>query len=90
MKKILVVDDMAICREPIAEVLQDHGYDVVCAASGEEALVALRKQQPDVVLLDMAMPGLDGLAVLRTIRCHREWRSLPVQRQFSPRRRDQD
>jgi len=78
MKKVLVVDDMAICREPIAEALQGRGYNVVCAASGEEALSALRNQKPDVVLLDMAMPGLDGLAVLRTIRSNREWRSLPV------------
>ncbi len=78
MKKILVVDDMAICREPIAEALRGRGYDVVCAASGEEALCKLRDQQPDIVLLDMAMPGLDGLAVLRTIRRNPEWRSLPV------------
>jgi len=78
LKKILVVDDMAICREPIAEALRGRGYDVVCAASGEEALCKLRDQQPDIVLLDMAMPGLDGLAVLRTIRRNPEWRSLPV------------
>jgi len=78
MTKILVVDDMAICREPIAEALQGRGYDVVCASSGEEALSALREHRPDIVLLDMAMPGLDGLAVLRTIRSNREWRSLPV------------
>lgn len=78
MKRILVVDDMAICREPIAEALQGHGYDVVCAASGEEALGTLQERQPDVVLLDMTMPGLDGLAVLRTIRRNPEWRSLPV------------
>ena len=78
LKKILVVEDVAICREPIAEALRGRGYDVVCAASGWEALCLLRDQQPHLVLLDMAMPGLDGLAVLRTIRSNREWRSLPV------------
>ena len=78
MKKILVVDDMAICREPIAEALQARGYDVICADGGQAALSALREHRPDFVLLDVVMPDLDGVAVLRTMRRNPDWRSLPV------------
>ncbi len=78
MNRILVVDDTAICREPIAEALRARGYDVVCAESGQEALSSLREHRPDLVLLDVVMPDLDGLAVLRTMRRNPEWRSLPV------------
>lgn len=78
MKKVLIVDDMAICREPIAEALRARGYDVVCAGGGEEALSALRERQPDVMLLDMGMPDMDGLAVLRALRSDPQWRALPV------------
>lgn len=78
MKKILVVDDMAIFREPIAQALRSVGYDVACASDGGEALIRLRDSQPHLVLLDMVMPGLDGLAVLRTMRSNPSWRSIPV------------
>lgn len=78
MTKALVVDDMAICREPVAEALRMHDYSVACASSGEEALSRLCEDRPDVVLLDVTMPGLDGLSVLRAIRRNPETKSLPV------------
>jgi DNA-binding response OmpR family regulator len=78
VSRILVVDGLNPCREFIADSLRCRGYEVDCAEDGESALATLREQLPDAVLLDMDVPGVDGLAVLRTIRSHREWRSLPV------------
>jgi len=78
MSTILVVDDMAICREPIAEALQAHSYRVVCAAGGAEALSILREDPPDLVLLDVNMPKPDGWDVLSTMRKNPEMRSTPV------------
>jgi len=68
MSAILVVDDMAMCREPIAESLRRYGYEVTCAEGGAEALVFLRDEKPDLVLLDVSMPDPDGLTVLRAMR----------------------
>ncbi len=78
MSTILVVDDMAICREPIAEVLQAHGYKVVCAGNGIEALALLRDDPVDLVLLDVNMPKMDGLAMLGAMRSNPKLKHLPV------------
>ncbi|MEK6676751.1 MAG: HDOD domain-containing protein [Planctomycetota bacterium] len=78
MSKILVADDFALCREPIAEALRGAGYEVICAADGSEALSAIQEHHPDLVLLDVNMPKLDGLSVLRTIRCNPEFSHTPV------------
>jgi len=68
MKKILVVDDMAIFREPIAATLRREGYEAICASNGQEALDLLCGDPPDLILLDIAMPVMDGLSCLRAIR----------------------
>ena len=78
MKKIMVVDDMAIIREPIAKALECHGYEVISLAGGEEALAAIQSQKPDLILLDMVMPRCDGLAVLRALKCNARNASIPV------------
>ncbi len=78
MSTILVVDDMALCREPIAEALRCHGHEVTCAASGTEALEVLRDQKPDLVLLDVSMPPPDGLAVLEIMRRNPNLQGIPV------------
>jgi CheY-like chemotaxis protein len=63
-KRILVVDDEQISREGVAEVLADEGYDVAVAADGHEAITVLASFQPDLVLTDLQMPGLNGIEVL--------------------------
>lgn len=78
MSTILVVDDMEVFREPIAAVLRARGYRTICAGSGVEGLARLEEQTPDLVLLDVAMPEMDGLTFLRKIRDDVRWAALPV------------
>jgi CheY-like chemotaxis protein len=68
MKTILVVDDMAIFREPIAASLRLAGYRTFCAGDGEEALRVTRERLPDVILLDISMPKMDGITFLKQLR----------------------
>jgi two-component system, response regulator, stage 0 sporulation protein F len=74
--RILVVDDEAPVREVLTEYFATEGYAVEVAASGIEALTAIRDGRADLVLLDVRMPGLDGIQVLRRIRELTE--SVPV------------
>ena len=68
MPKILVVDDNAVSRELLRYVLKPLGLEIVEAASGLEALERIAEVHPDLVLLDLDMPGLDGYLVLAAIR----------------------
>lgn len=68
MTTILVVDDMAVFREPIAASLRSNGFETISAANGREALQVLRSAKVDLMLLDVAMPVMDGLEVLRTMK----------------------
>jgi two-component system response regulator len=67
-KKILVVDDEQNIRFLLKEELTDEGYDVITADSGEIALKMIEEKKPDLVTLDIKMPGEDGLSILRKIR----------------------
>jgi CheY-like chemotaxis protein/HD-like signal output (HDOD) protein len=78
MTTILVVDDMPIVRVPIAATLQAAGYRTLCAASGPEALGLLRSERPDLILLDIGMPEMDGLTLLRLIRRSPNGATIPV------------
>jgi putative nucleotidyltransferase with HDIG domain len=78
MKTILVVDDMAIFREPIEAVLRADGFKVLTASDGVQAHEAITRQHPDLVLLDLGMPVMDGLAVLQRIRYAAATKHTPV------------
>jgi CheY-like chemotaxis protein/Tfp pilus assembly protein PilF len=67
-KTILVVDDSATVRKLIAGKLEKNGHTVICSGDGEDALEQIKKTVPDLVLLDIAMPGIDGYQVCRQIR----------------------
>lgn len=77
-KTILVVDDMPVIRGPIAASLQGAGHAVVTASSGEKALRTMRDGRFDLVLMDVMMPGMDGLAVLRQMRADPQLAKVPV------------
>lgn len=78
MTTVLVVDDNPTMVEMISTVLTIHGYEPRFALSGEQALGLVAQQQPDLILLDMTMPGLDGLETLRRLREIPEGRDIPV------------
>jgi two-component system nitrogen regulation response regulator NtrX len=65
---ILIIDDEANIRISLAGILEDEGYETHGAASGEEGVEAVRKEPPDLVLLDIWMPGIDGMEVLRRLK----------------------
>jgi DNA-binding NtrC family response regulator len=68
MKPILVVDDEAIVRESIRDWLKDSGYEVSVAESGEEALKLIQKQNFGVMILDLRLPGMSGIDVLKKVK----------------------
>src|SRR5688572_13170507 len=70
--RILVVDDEANARTALAELLKEEGYTVETAADGFKALGKLEDFTPDLVLTDLKMPGMDGLALLRKLRAQSE------------------
>lgn len=75
---IFIVDDDAGARETTEMLLLPEGYKMSFAASGVEALARLTEWQPDVILLDVMMPGLDGFTVCQQIKASNAWRHIPV------------
>ncbi len=76
--KILIVDDTVHNVKMLADLLAAKGYAIVTAASGQEGLEKVEAEQPDLVLLDVMMPGMDGYEVCRRIRANPEYGILPV------------
>jgi two-component system, response regulator, stage 0 sporulation protein F len=66
--KILIVDDQYGIRILLNEVFQKEGYTTYQAANGMQALEIVRKHQPDLVLLDMKIPGMDGIEILKRLK----------------------
>src|ERR1700683_3518007 len=76
--KIVVADDDRVGRELIREVLEMGGYEVIEAADGIEAVRCVREAEPDLVLVDIQMPRLDGYGVLRELRADPQFSGLRV------------
>nr|MDQ2716696.1 response regulator transcription factor [Chloroflexota bacterium] len=77
-RKILVVDDEAVLVETIAYNLEQAGYQVITAADGVSALEAARREEPDLVVLDIMLPEMDGLEVCRQLRRERGTATTPI------------
>lgn len=77
-KKVLVVEDSAISRKVIVRALSDKGYDIIETEDGFQALAALGNAIPDLVLLDLVLPGIDGYKVLAHMKKRPECASIPV------------
>lgn len=78
MNTILVVDDSAICREPMAAMLRLAGYETLEAANGEEALQIAQEKMPDLIIMDISMPVMDGLTCLARLRTLPDAVHMPV------------
>ncbi len=72
MKTILIVDDEENIRILYKEELTDEGYNVILASNGYEALEVLNTQKPDAIILDIKMPGMDGVNLLKLIKERKE------------------
>ena len=78
MKKILIADDKASSRELVRTVLEHCGYEVIEAADGAEALEKARASQPELILLDVQMPELDGFGVIERLRSEADFAATPI------------
>lgn len=78
IRKILVVDDSPTERFFITELLTCNGYEVITAESGEEGIAKAHSEQPDLILMDVVMPGLNGYQATRTLTKDAETRDIPV------------
>ncbi len=76
--RILVVDDERDIVELVAYNLQREGYHVLTAETGEEALRVTRSQSPDIIILDLMLPGVDGLEVCRDLKADKVTRQVPI------------
>jgi two-component system, OmpR family, alkaline phosphatase synthesis response regulator PhoP len=77
-KRILFVDDEGEIREVVQMRLESNGYKVLTASNGKEALEKVASEKPDLLILDIMMPELDGLSVLRALRKNEVTEHLPV------------
>lgn len=78
IKTILVVDDSPTDTHLISEMLKKNGYSVMTAASGEEAIAKARQDKPDMILMDIVMPGMSGFEATRSIARDPETSSIPI------------
>jgi CheY-like chemotaxis protein len=79
-RKILLADDDPDVIEVVSIILEDEGYEIVTAKDGGEALEKIKSQEPDLVILDLLMPKVDGFAVFTALRdpAYERWSKVPV------------
>lgn len=77
-KKILIIEDDKFLRELITQKLIKEGYDIIEAADGEKGIKSVKKEKPDLILLDLILPGIDGFEVLAKIKENPVLSQIPV------------
>jgi len=78
MSHVLVVDDSALTRQCAARLLEQAGYTATSWANGKDAWMSLYSTVPDLIVLDLMMPQMDGITFLRLLRQHHFWNEIPV------------
>lgn len=78
IRKILIVDDSATVRHFLIDVLVKGGYEVVIAQNGDEAILKVKTDMPDLVLMDVVMPGINGFQATRAITKDEATKHIPV------------
>lgn len=77
-RKILIVEDNQDSRELVVKVLKNKGYQTIEAADGEEALEKAMTEKPDLILLDISIPKIDGYEVAKRLKGLEEFRDIPI------------
>ena len=77
-KRILVVEDQEDNRKIVRDLVTASGYEVVEAATGEEGLEVAARERPDLILMDIQLPGIDGYEVTRRIKANPDLRHIPI------------
>ncbi len=77
-KKILVIEDDKFLRELISQKLIKEGYDILGAVDGEKGLETTKSEKPDLILLDLILPGMDGFEVLEKIKADSGVSNIPI------------
>ncbi|MBI3900381.1 MAG: response regulator [Gammaproteobacteria bacterium] len=78
IKNVLVVDDSATDTHLLTELLKKNGYAVSTASSGEEGIVKAKKEKPDLILMDIVMPGMSGFEATRSITRDPDTSNIPI------------
>jgi two-component system cell cycle response regulator DivK len=78
MPRILLIEDNPMSRDMLTRRLEKRGYQIVTAADGSEGIAVAAKQLPDVILMDMSLPGLDGWETTRELRSRPDTKQIPV------------
>ncbi len=76
--KVLLVEDEPAQREVLSYNLKSEGFDVVTTADGDEAMLLVDEESPDIIVLDWMLPGISGIEICRRIKSNSRWRSIPV------------
>ena len=77
-KNVMVVEDNEKNRKLMRVVLKAKGYNIIEAATGEEALNLLKNQKPDIILMDIQLPGIDGLTLIKEIKASAVTKDIPI------------
>ena len=77
-KRVLIADDKATGRELVRTVLENQGYEVFEACDGIQALESAQRVRPDLIILDLHMPGLDGFGVIQELRLDAHFATIPI------------
>lgn len=78
VKTIMIVDDEPDLRSTVRTVLEKEGFNVITAVNGDDCLKKLKKQKPDLILLDIMMPGMTVKEMLKSIRENKKWRNIKI------------